>query len=296
MTDGKVRMINDVLCLYVYVLWVFSTEDMRIIYIKSPLFGGDYFFGGFMENRNQIKKRMGAYFDTRRLVGMAMFAALAYGVTFVFRIPVVFLTFDAKDAVLAIAAFIYGPVSAIIMSLIPALIELITISGTAFWGFLMNFISSASFSFTASLIYKHRKNLSGAIIGLYTAALVTTALMIPLNILIMPIFQKDLTAEAVIQWIMPLILPFNLAKTLMNASFVMLLYKPVVVAMRRAGLVISSQRKPLSVSASQSSDEETNEKKVTRPTAFKKKRTISALAFGLATLTVAIVIFVLLNR
>ena len=33
-------------------------------------------------------------FDTKRLVGMAMFAALAYAVTFVFRIPVMFLTFD----------------------------------------------------------------------------------------------------------------------------------------------------------------------------------------------------------
>ena len=56
---------------------------------------------------------------------MAMFAALAYGVTFVFRIPVSFLTFDAKDAVLTVAAFIYGPLASVIMALIPALIELI---------------------------------------------------------------------------------------------------------------------------------------------------------------------------
>ena len=97
-------------------------------------------------------------FDTKRVVGMAMFAALAYGVTFIFRIPVQFLTFDAKDAVLTIASFIYGPVSAIIMSIVPALIEFITISGTGFWGFLMNFASSACFSFTASLIYKYKRS------------------------------------------------------------------------------------------------------------------------------------------
>ena len=54
---------------------------------------------------------------------MAMFAALAYGVTFVFRIPVQFLTFDAKDAVISIASFIYGPTSAIVISLIAAFIE-----------------------------------------------------------------------------------------------------------------------------------------------------------------------------
>ena len=88
--------------------------------------------------------------DIKRLVGMAVFAALAYAVTFVFRIPVQFLTFDAKDAILTVAAFVYGPVSAIIMSLIPAFIEFITISGTGFWGFLMNFASSACFSFPAA--------------------------------------------------------------------------------------------------------------------------------------------------
>ena len=134
-----------------------------------------------MENKKQ------SVLDTKRLVGMAMFAALAYGVTFIFRIPVQFLTFDAKDAVLTIAAFIYGPIAAIIMSLIPALIEFVTISGTGFWGFLMNFASSACFSFTASAIYKYKRSFNGAIIGLYASVLATTAVMMVLNILVTPI-------------------------------------------------------------------------------------------------------------
>ena len=70
-------------------------------------------------------------FDTKKNVGIATFAALAFGVTFVFRIPVSFLTFDAKDAILTVAAFIYGPLSAVIMSFLTALIEFITISYTA---------------------------------------------------------------------------------------------------------------------------------------------------------------------
>ena len=79
--------------------------------------------------------------DTKALVGIAMFAALAYGVTFVFRIPVMFLTFDAKDTLITIASLIYGPVSGIVLSLLVALIELITISGTGVYGFIMNFAS-----------------------------------------------------------------------------------------------------------------------------------------------------------
>ena len=94
--------------------------------------------------------------DTKKLVGMAMFAALAYSVTFVFRIPVMFLTFDAKDAIIIIASLIYGPVSGIIISLTVALIELITISGTGVYGFIMNFASSAVFSAVAALVYKYK--------------------------------------------------------------------------------------------------------------------------------------------
>ena len=183
---------------------------------------------------NQNKKRFS--FDTKRLVGMAMFAALAYGITFVFRIPVEFLTFDAKDAVLTIAAFIYGPIAAIIMSLIPALIEFITISSTGFWGFLMNFASSACFSFTASVIYKYRRSFNGAIIGLYASVLATTALMMVMNILVTPIYMK-VPREVVFDLLPTLLLPFNFAKALMNAAIAMLIYKPVSIAMKRAKLI-----------------------------------------------------------
>ncbi len=208
--------------------------------------------------------------NVKKLVGMAMFAALAYGVTFVFRIPVEFLTFDAKDAVLTIAAFIYGPVSAIIMSFVPAFIEFITISGTGFWGFLMNFASSACFSFVASLIYKYRRSFNGAIVGLYSAVLATTALMFFLNIIVTPIYMK-VPREVVIDLLPKLLLPFNFAKSLMNAAITMLLYKPVSTAIKRAGL------------ASGKMDVKFN------------KQSVIMLIIGGITLAVAITIFVLLK-
>ena len=183
-----------------------------------------------MENKKQ------SVLDTKRLVGMAMFAALAYGVTFIFRIPVQFLTFDAKDAILTIAAFIYGPIAAIIMSLIPALIEFVTISGTGFWGFLMNFASSACFSCTASVIYKYRRSFNGSIVGLYASVLATTAVMMVLNILVTPIYM-GVPRVAVIELLPTLLLPFNFAKALMNAAITMLIYKPVSIAMKRAKLI-----------------------------------------------------------
>ena len=96
-------------------------------------------------------------FSTKKLVGIAVFAALAFGVTLVFRIPVSFLTFDAKDAILVVASFIYGPIAAVVMSLITSLLE-ISISDTAVIGAIMNFISSATFAGIASLIYKRKRS------------------------------------------------------------------------------------------------------------------------------------------
>ena len=174
--------------------------------------------------------------NVKIMVGMAMFSALAYAVTFVFRIPVQFLTFDAKDAVLAIAGFIYGPVAAIIMSLVPALIEFITISDTGFWGFFMNFVSSAVFSGTAALIYKYKRSLNGAICALFTSVAATVGAMALMNILITPIYMKQ-PLEVVLSLLPTLLLPFNLAKSLMNAGIVMYLYKPVSLAMKRARLI-----------------------------------------------------------
>ena len=210
-------------------------------------------------------------YDLRKIVGMAVFAALAYGVTFVFRIPVSFLTFDAKDAVLTIAAFMYGPLAAIIMALIPAFIELITISGTGIYGFLMNFMSSACFAFVASLIYKYKRTLNGAIISLYVSTIATVSLMMVLNIIITPLYM-GVERSAVISLIPSLLLPFNLAKSLMNSAFTMLLYKPVSLAMKRARLIRGEF-----------------------DTKFNKKSVI-IIAVGALTLIASILIFIFLKK
>ena len=181
--------------------------------------------------------------QTKKLVGMAMFAALAYAVTFVFRIPVMFLTFDAKDAIITIAALMYGPLAGVAISLIVALIEALSISGTGVYGFIMNFASSAVFSFVAALIYKYKRNATGAIIALYTATVSMVAVMTVLNIFVTPYYMMgpDLgLAEAkasVMKLIPTLMLPFNFAKALLNSALAMILYKPITVAMRRAKLL-----------------------------------------------------------
>lgn len=188
-----------------------------------------------MENKKTNK------ISTEKMAGIAIFSALAFVVSLVVRFPVQFLTFDAKDAVITIAAFVYGPLSAVIISFLAALIEMITISTTGWYGFLMNFASSAVFSLTASLIYTKKRNLNGAIISLYSAIGATVGVMLLLNLLVTPLYLQyvgaPVTNADMVAMLPTLLLPFNFAKALMNSAIVMLLYKPTVMALKRLGLV-----------------------------------------------------------
>ncbi len=166
----------------------------------------------------------------------AMLCALAYIVTFLFHFKVMFLTFDLKDAVLTLAALLYGPVYGIVSASIIALLEFVTISDTGVYGLLMNFLSSATFAVVAGAVYKRRRDLTGAVLGMVCAAASMTVVMMVANLLITP-FYMGVTIAEVGAMIPTLLLPFNACKAVMNAASVLLLYKPLTVALRRMGVL-----------------------------------------------------------
>lgn len=152
-----------------------------------------------------------------------------------------FLKYDPKDIIVAIAGFISGPISALIISVITALLELATgVSTTGFYGLLMNIISTASFACISSYIYKKRRTLNGAIIGLVMATLITTALMLLWNYFVTP-FYMHVPREVVASMLPTVFLPFNLIKYGINACFALLIYKPLVNALRKSRLLPNSE-------------------------------------------------------
>ena len=196
-------------------------------------------------NREKTKK-----IDTRAVVGIAVFSALAYVVALVCQvIPPVqgFLSLDFKDAVIAMASFIYGPIAAVMISLIAALLELVTISSTMWYGFIMNFASSATFSLVATLIYRKFKSLNGALISFISTIVATVSVMLLLNIFVTPLYMAQvgipLDRAGVIAMIPKVLLPFNLAKAMLSSAFAMILYKPVATAMRRIGFAVGDSKK-----------------------------------------------------
>ena len=214
-----------------------------------------------------MNKRITSY---KTIASIAMLSALAFLARLIFKIPVSFLTFDIKDSIIALGGMIFGPVSGVVIALLVSLIEMI-ISETGPIGFVMNFVSSAAFAGTAALIYKFKRTFNGAIIGLFSAVGVTTAVMLLMNLLLTPIYQ-NVPVNVVISMLPTLFLPFNFAKTLLNAAIVMLIYKPVVVALRKAHII---EGRPMD-------------------TKFGKESVITIIISALSLIT-AVVIFVILN-
>lgn len=163
--------------------------------------------------------------DVKKMAILAMFVALGYICLFVFRFKVQFLTLDFKDVFITMAGFVYGPLAAAGVALIETLLELATVASTGFWGAIMNFAGSAAFAVTASLIYKYNKTFSGAVIGLVSAVFSMTAVMLLMNLLITPIYTHT-SVKVVAGMILPLLLPFNLTKSILNAALTFVLYKP----------------------------------------------------------------------
>ena len=177
--------------------------------------------------------------DTKKLAGAGIFAALAIAVSFATSfIKIGYLSLDAGDIIIVLASFIYGPGVGVAISLVSSVAGFFY-SGTMWWGAFMDFASSAAFAFTASFIYSRRKTFNFAIIGIYSAVVAVTVIMMPLNILITPLYMP-VSTEFVLKEIPRMLLPFNFAKATFNGGMVLLLYKPLVRALRKSGFASSS--------------------------------------------------------
>ena len=181
---------------------------------------------------------MSAYGSTaklKKLVMSAIFVALAYIFRFIFHFNAMFLTFEFKDAVIAIGAMFLGPLWGIGMAVTVAFVEFITISDTGVYGLIMNVLAASVYAGVAGLIYKYRRTMNGATWSLAAGTAALVAVMLPANLLITPYFMGA-SVEAVIDLIPRLLFPFNLIKGVMNSGVVLLLYKPVTRALRAVGL------------------------------------------------------------
>ena len=181
--------------------------------------------------------------NTKKLVLLAMLAAMAFVLVALIRIPVVlFLSYEPKDVIITIGGFLLGPMAAFLVSFVVSLIEMFTISDTGIIGAVMNLLSSCAFACTAAFVYKKKHTLSGAIGGLAAGSVAMVAIMLLWNYLITPLYM-GVERSVVAGLLLPAILPFNVLKVGFNSALTLALYKPLVTALRKTGLVEGAANK-----------------------------------------------------
>ncbi len=214
--------------------------------------------------------------NVRKITMLAMMAAIAYVLMVVGRVPLVpsvgFLKYDPKDMVIAISGLMFGPLSALGVTVVVSLIEMLTVSETGLIGLVMNIVSTAAFVCPVALIYKKDRTIRGAIIGLAVGTLTMTGVMVLWNYLLTPIYM-GYPRKAVAEMLLPAFVPFNLLKAGLNSALVLLLYKPLMKMLRILKFLPESS----SVSAAS------------------KKSRIGVLVFALALLATCILIVLVLK-
>lgn len=165
--------------------------------------------------------------STRQLVTMALMCAIAALLSFI-EFPllpgVTWLKFDASNMPAMVAGFAYGPAGGIAVGIITAIIHGLLMAD--FTGALMNIMVVVCFVLPAALIYKKMHTFTGAIIGLVFSIIAGVIGAIIGNLLLTPSWL-GIPFDAVIALIIPVLIPFNIIKGLINAVLTLIIYKSI---------------------------------------------------------------------
>ncbi len=179
---------------------------------------------------------------TKKITYSAMFAAIATIVMFFeFPLPFMppFLKVDLSGAVSLLAAFMFGPVSAILITLVKDIIHSFSTT-TGYVGEIGDFLMTSAFCVVASLTYRRVHTKKGAVTGMALGTVVMAIVGCFTNkYMLIPFFSQVMPIEDILSAcsaINPLIgsvdtyiifgaLPFNLIKGCILSVITLLLYK-----------------------------------------------------------------------
>lgn len=171
---------------------------------------------------------MQTYSKTKILAGSAVFAALAYVVSF-FEFPVFpaasFLKLDFSNVFTLLAGFLFGPLPAVAVSAVKELLCFLTKSSTGGVGEIANFLLTVSFIAVPSVAYRYKKGFGMVCVYLACGVILQTAMALVVNKFInFPLFNLP---SSMFDQLWPFIVYFNLIKGAAISAIVLLLYKQV---------------------------------------------------------------------
>ena len=176
----------------------------------------------------------------RKLVTMAMLAALSIVLVYVIHFPIFpaasFLEYDPADIPILIGTFAYGPLAGVLLTVVVSVIQGMTVSsGSGLMGIAMHIFATSILVLVAGNIYRVKHTKKGAVLALICGVLAMTAGMVVFNFITPYFITPDLADTAAVAanrefvktLLVPVIVPFNLIKAGVNSVVTFLVYKTV---------------------------------------------------------------------
>ena len=178
------------------------------------------------EEKNSIEQQSR---KTVMLAKMGMLVAISIVFVWLIRIPfppLPFLEYDPADIPILIGAFAFGPLAGIVLTVVTALVQGLTVSAASGpYGIIMHIIATGSYILVAGFIYRWRKTRKVALIAVICGAVAMILIMIPANLFVTPLFMG--LPRAAVYPLLPAIIGFNSMKAVINGLVTFILYKPL---------------------------------------------------------------------
>lgn len=165
--------------------------------------------------------------STKQMVTMALMCAIGVILSFV-EFPllpgVTWLKFDASNMPAMVVGFGFGPGAGVAVGIVIAIIHGLLMAD--FTGALMNILTVTCFVLPAAIMYSKKRTYPIAIVGLVLSIITATIGAIVGNLIVTPMWL-GVPLDAVIAMIIPILIPFNLVKGLINAVLTLIIYKSI---------------------------------------------------------------------
>ncbi len=190
-------------------------------------------------------------FTTKNVAGMAVFAALSF-VVYLLEFPIFagtpasFLELDFSNVFVMLAGFMYGPIPAVIITVVKEAIH-IAVGSTGGVGELANTIITTAFVLLPSILYRYKKGIKTVVLSLIIACIIQTAISLLVNKFInFPFFTGSApfvptdVSNAMFSSLWYFILAFNGIKSVAVSIVTILMYKRVSYLFKKINLQNSS--------------------------------------------------------
>ena len=198
------------------------------------------------------------FFTTKKIAVIGIFSAIAVVLHLLdFPLPFApgFYKLDFSEIPVMVGSYAFGPVAGVMIEFIKILLKLV-IKGTstAFIGDLANFVVGCSFILPASIIYRFRRTRKTAIVSCAVGTATITAFGTLFNaVYLLPAFSKfygmpldtiigmgtsiNASIKDVATFVFFAVAPLNLIKGAAVSVVTLLLYKPLMKALRKLRMI-----------------------------------------------------------